>query len=156
MTVGALVVISTLAVSAGSATPPDTQAATRQAVTTTDAAIRALELKRTTAMTQADVATLQTLLGDDLTYAHSSGVTDTKASMLAILKSGDLKYRFIEERDVRVRLYGDVAVLTGEATMIAKRVNAAETTHHLYFTGVWARTAGAWHFVAWHSTEKKA
>jgi ketosteroid isomerase-like protein len=122
----------------------------------TEAAVRALEAKRTAAMVKADVASLATLLGDDLSYVHSSGVTDTKASFIGLLKSGDLKYRSIAESDVKVRVYGDLALLTGRALMVSKRATQDEASHDLYFTSVWAKTGGAWHFVAWQSTTAAA
>jgi hypothetical protein len=69
------------------------------------------------------------------------------------LKSGDLKYRSITTSDVKVRLYGNVAILTGRAVMISKRVNADEATNKLLFTAVWTRSNDAWHFAAWQSTK---
>ena len=48
--------------------------------------ILALETKRIAAMTRQDLDTLDGLLADDLTYTHSRGVTDTKASFLELIK----------------------------------------------------------------------
>jgi hypothetical protein len=119
----------------------------------TEATVRALEARRTDAMVKADIATLGTLLSDDLTYFHSSGLVDTKASFIGLLKSGDLKYRSIAMSDMTVRIYGETAILTGRAVMVSKRVNAAEATNHLNFTSVWVRANGTWKYVAWQSTK---
>jgi ketosteroid isomerase-like protein len=119
----------------------------------TEAAVRALETRRTDAMVKNDTATLQTLLADDLTYFHSSGLVDTKNSFIALLKSGDLKYRSITTSDVKVRVFGDAAIVTGQAVMISKRVNADEATNKLLFTAIWAQSGGTWRFVAWQSTK---
>jgi ketosteroid isomerase-like protein len=59
-------------------------------------------------------------------------------------------------RDMKVRIYGDLALLTGRAVMTSKRVNADEATNHLLFTSAWARTNGTWKFVAWQSTKEPA
>jgi hypothetical protein len=45
-------------------------------------AVLAAEKARTTALVQGDIATLEKLLADDLTYVHASGKVDTKASFL--------------------------------------------------------------------------
>ena len=120
------------------------------------AAARKLEGTRTAAMVNADVATLDRLLADDLTYFHSSGLVDTKASMIALLKSGDLKYRSFTQSDVKARTYGNVVILTGKAVTVTTRVNQNESTHRINFTSVWAKLGAEWKFVAWQSTEQPA
>src|SRR5262249_23275095 len=100
----------------------------------TESAVPAPEAERPAAVVKTHVATLTDLLGDDLSYIHSSGVTDTKSSFIGLLKSGDLKYRSISESDVKARVYGDLVLLTGKAVMVSKRVNQDEATHNLYFT----------------------
>src|SRR6185295_12856007 len=44
-----------------------------------------LEAKRIGAMVHKDLATLDALLADDLTYTHSGGTTDTKASFITLI-----------------------------------------------------------------------
>src|SRR4029450_1136152 len=48
--------------------------------------ILSLEARRIEAMVKKDIATLDALLADDLTYTHSGGTTDTKASFIALIK----------------------------------------------------------------------
>ena len=47
-----------------------------------------LDKKRMTAMAQKDIATLSTLLSDDLVYTHSSARLDTKQSLIGNMESG--------------------------------------------------------------------
>ena len=47
-----------------------------------------LDKKRMTAMAQKDVATLNTLLADDLVYTHSSARLDTKQSLIGDMEFG--------------------------------------------------------------------
>jgi hypothetical protein len=53
-----------------------------------DKEILALEDKRYAAMCGGDFAALEAMLHDELLYTHSSGLTDTKATWLASLRSG--------------------------------------------------------------------
>ncbi|HEX4595051.1 MAG TPA: nuclear transport factor 2 family protein [Bryobacteraceae bacterium] len=55
--------------------------------------ILALEDKRYAAMCGGDFAALEAMLHDELLYTHSSGLTDTKATWLASLRSGKTKYK---------------------------------------------------------------
>jgi integrase len=58
-----------------------------------DKEILALEDKRYAAMCGGDFAALEAMLHDELLYTHSSGLTDTKATWLASLRSGKTKYK---------------------------------------------------------------
>jgi hypothetical protein len=59
-----------------------------------------------------DVATLEKIYGDDLTYSHSNSQTDTKAEVLKGV-AGPNQAEFMKFSDTTVRLYGDVAVVKG-------------------------------------------
>src|SRR5436305_71878 len=50
-------------------------------------AVKALELLRFESMVKGDTGTLERVLGEDLTYTHSTGAVDSKAHFLDILKS---------------------------------------------------------------------
>ena len=113
--------------------------------------ISELEGRRLQAMIQADTAALEGILADDLTYTHSSGQTDTKASFLGALKSGTIKYDSILTRDVRVRLYGSAAVVTGSA-QVEVEVGQQRLSLAIRFTDVYAKKDGRWQMVAWQST----
>jgi hypothetical protein len=47
-------------------------------------------------MVKNDLEALGRMLPDDFTYTHASGVADTKATLLASLKAGRLKYKSID------------------------------------------------------------
>jgi len=87
---------------------------------------------------------------------HSSGAVDTKASMIGLLKSGDLKYFSFVQSDVKARTYGDVVILTGKAVTVTKRVNQDQATHPINFTSVWVKIGSEWKYVAWQSTAQAA
>jgi ketosteroid isomerase-like protein len=59
-----------------------------------------------------DVATLGKIYGDDLTYSHSSALTEDKATVLKNIQ-GPSVAEFMKFSDTRIRIYGDVALAKG-------------------------------------------
>jgi len=122
-----------------------------------EAAVLAAQKERMQAMVRGDVEALGRLLPDDLTYTHASGVVDTKASLLASIKSGKLKYKSIDPGQPRVRVYGHTAVLTGTATVQVESTMAGPAPFQIHFTDVYVKKgAGPWQAVAWQSTRPAA
>ncbi len=60
------------------------------------AAVRAADDQRAAAIVAADGAKLSAIFSDELRYAHSSGLVDTKTSYLQSIVSGRTKYHVIE------------------------------------------------------------
>jgi hypothetical protein len=117
----------------------------------TESEIRQMENRRFQAMLKVDGEELNRLLADDLTYTHSSGAVDTKSQLIDSLKSGERKYQVIETQDVKVRLYGSAAVITGRARL--KTVSKGqESDFRVQFTDVYAKKKGHWQMVAWQSS----
>jgi hypothetical protein len=73
--------------------------------------VLALEEQRYGAMLRADVATLEHLLDDALTYTHSNGVVDTKASYLAGVRDKLWEYNSIAPENERVVVRGSCALV---------------------------------------------
>ena len=69
-------------------------------------AIRELEEQRYAAMLAADGAALEELLDDALTYTHSSGVVDTKASYIGGVRDKVWEYKNIARENERVVIRG--------------------------------------------------
>ena len=59
-----------------------------------------------------DVATLGKIYGDDVTYAHSSALTEDKATVLKNV-AGPSVAEFMKFSDTTIRIYGDVALAKG-------------------------------------------
>ncbi|HXI36856.1 MAG TPA: nuclear transport factor 2 family protein [Burkholderiales bacterium] len=116
----------------------------------TEKEILALEDKRFAAMV-GDLAALEALLHDDLLYTHSSGLTDTKASWLASMRSGKTRYKSGTWSERKVRFAGDTALVTGRAQLEAE-VNGQPRTLRLVFLNAWTKTPQGWKFIAWQST----
>ena len=59
-----------------------------------------------------DIPTLTKIYGDDLTYEHSSGLTESKAVVLKNIQ-GPAQVEFMKFSDMNIRVYGDVALAKG-------------------------------------------
>jgi ketosteroid isomerase-like protein len=110
-----------------------------------------LDRKRMQAMADTDIATLNTLLADDLIYTHSSARLDTKQSLIGNMQSGATVYNAVEPSDVKAQDLGNAVVLTGVARI---RVTSGGNTNAfaVRFTDVYANKSGKWQMVTWQST----
>ena len=114
-------------------------------------AVRKAENDRFAAMLKADVVALDKLLGNDLTYTHGDGRVIGKDAFISDFKTGAFKYTTITPNEMTVRVFGDVAVVTGGAAMHV--VNNGEPADiKIRYTDVHVRRNGMWVMVAWEAT----
>ncbi len=102
-------------------------------------------------MAEKDIATLRTLLADDLIYTHSTARLDTKQSLIGAMESGSTVYTGVEPSDVKAQDLGDAVVLTGIAA-ISVMSNGTPNAFRVRFTDVYAKRGGQWQMVTWQST----
>src|SRR5215510_9894050 len=103
------------------------------------------------ALLREDVAVLDTLLADDLTFHGPSGGVTTKAKYLERLRSGRLAYDSISAAEPLIRVHGATAIVTGRADILLQSEGLPKT-EGLYYTAVYAWTAPHWQMLAWQST----
>jgi hypothetical protein len=103
------------------------------------------------AMAQKDIATLNAVLSDNLTYTHSTARLDTKKSLIEAMESGRTVYTGVEPSDVKAQDLGTAVVLTGTARMHVMS-NGRPNNFGVRFTDVYVNNAGQWQMVAWQST----
>lgn len=113
---------------------------------------QAVEKERVRAVIAADTAALGRLLGNDLTYTHSTAWTETKAQFLESIRTGALKYEKMDHSEVQERVYGAAAVLTGRSDVRAHSPRSGLIEMQIRFTAVYVKRAGRWQMVAWQST----
>lgn len=113
--------------------------------------IRALDAERMGAMVAGDLETLGRILADDLSYVHTSAAIDTKSSILESIDNGRLNYQKMAARNVKVRDYGDAAVVRGEAD-VEVTSGGNDLAFSLEFTEVYVNGDAGWQMVAWQST----
>jgi ketosteroid isomerase-like protein len=116
---------------------------------TADEALKA-EDARYTAQTKSDFDAMQRLFGDDLVYVHSTAVVDSKASYIDRQRSG-LHYRVMKPSDVKVRVFGCLAIITGKGDYEVTQ-DGKDSSPHLLFTAVWAKRGPDVQFISWEST----
>lgn len=115
------------------------------------AAVKAADKARVAAMQSGDRAKLDTVFSDELRYAHSNGVVDTKASFIDILSAGKTKYvgYDYEEQNFTFPAPG-IALMSGRAHVKAESEGKAMDAV-LSFLAVWREEKGQWRFLAWQS-----
>jgi len=114
-------------------------------------AVRAADDARITAMRTPDKAALEAVFSDQLRYAHSNGVVDTKASFVEILTSGKTKYFGYDhlEREFTFPAPG-IALMSGKARIQAESAKG-KMDSVLSYLAVWKEEGGQWKFLAWQS-----
>ena len=115
--------------------------------------IRKLDALRARALMKGDIPALDQMLSGNLVYTHASGWRQSKAELLASLRSGELLYRSFIINDVTVRPYGNIVMVTGTATAKVK-AKGQELDVSLLFLEVYVRENGRWRLGAWESTRR--
>jgi ketosteroid isomerase-like protein len=84
---------------------------------TAEQEVTAMLQKHRTALVQRDTVVLKEIWADEYTFTNASGQILSKAQRIANLRSGATTLRSIEapEQEVKVRVYGNVAVVTSRA-----------------------------------------
>jgi len=120
--------------------------------------VMASETARTTALEHSDLAALDRLMADDVTYVHASGKTDTKKSYLDAIRSGQLHYISWQAKNLQVRAVGDGAVINGEyaVRVIDSRVQPTPFDINILILTMYAKRNGHWQQIAWQSTRDTA
>ncbi len=105
------------------------------------------------AIVSGDVAALNRLMADDVTYSHASGKTDTKQTYIERIRSGAQKYvSFRYDEGTKVRVYGDMAVVN-ESARVDSLTDGSQNALHLRILHVFVKHDGAWRLVAHQSTK---
>jgi len=106
---------------------------------------------RIAAMKAGDRAGLEASFSEDLRYAHSSGVVDSKASFIETLSTGATKYLAYEhlERNFTFPAPG-IALMTGRAGLQVENAKG-KLDLTLSYLAVWREEKGRWRFLAWQS-----
>jgi len=116
-----------------------------------ESSARAALLARFDAALHADVGALEKLLADDLEYCGVSATCSTKVQYLESIRSGTRKFRSLEPRIERVRLFADSAVLTGKVYAVSIG-DGTERNVNAYFLVVLAWRDGRWQMTNQSST----
>ena len=112
-----------------------------------DAAVLAAMENYKQAVLASDVTELAEMWTDDYTFINPQGVIVTKAQRLANFASGSTNVGVIDsEREITVRVYGDMAVVQNLSTLRGT-FSGQPTATDLRGTFVWVRRDGRWRLV---------
>lgn len=105
-----------------------------------------------TASVKKDAAALGRILADDYTSVGNRGTTSTKAEDLADLKNTDSTLTACTDSNVKVRIYGDAAVVTGLGSRSGTYKGVAFKDRQFLWTDTFIRKDGRWQCVATQGT----
>ena len=115
------------------------------------AQVLAAEDRRYEALLGPDLPVLERLFHDRLSYAHSSGVRDTKAEYLAKIAGGYYDYTRLDHPVDRVDVVGDTVVVSGRMNADLL-VQGTPKTLDVLALAVWTKDSGDWQLLAYAST----
>ena len=113
------------------------------------ATVRALELKWTESYKQRSIDNLSSLLADDFTITVEDGSVYSKAGYISHTADSKVKVEVAEMTDLKVRVHGDVAVVTG-AYHEHGESDGKPYDYRDRLTDIWIKTAGKWQVIASH------
>jgi len=113
--------------------------------------LKKLETDRAAAAVKGDVATLEKQTSDDYTFINLYGQMSDKSQMVNNFKTGRTKLTSNEVSDMKVRVYGNTAVITGKAD-VAGTMAGKDTKGQIMFTRVYVKKGGSWQSVAFQQT----
>jgi ketosteroid isomerase-like protein len=97
------------------------------------------------------VATLEKQTSDDYTFINFNGKMVDKSQMIDNFKTGRTKLTSNDLSDMKVRVYGNTAVMTGKADL-AGMIEGKETKQQVMFTRVFVKKGGGWQTVSLQQT----
>jgi ketosteroid isomerase-like protein len=113
------------------------------------ATVRSLELKWTESYKQHSIEILSTLLADDFVITVEDGGVYSKAGYISHTADAKVRVDVAEMTDLKVRIHGDTAVVTG--AYHEKGDSGGKTyEYHDRLTDVWMKIGGKWQVVASH------
>jgi len=99
------------------------------------------------AIVRKDRVAIEQNMAADFRLIDGSGNVESKASFVDDLVSPDLQIDPYTVEDFDVRLYGDVALLSGRTRMTGRYEGKPFTSHYRYID-IYARRDGAWKIVS--------
>jgi ketosteroid isomerase-like protein len=115
------------------------------------AAIRKMERDWAVLVVKGDTATMLGMGVDNCMFMDASGHLNTLKQIVADVKSGALAFESMQINDLKVRVYGDAAVVFGLETE-KSNYKGEDTSGQYRFTDTFVKRNGHWLYVASHST----
>jgi ketosteroid isomerase-like protein len=105
--------------------------------------LRGLNAEYDKALVNSDVQALDRIYSEDFTYTTFDGVLRSRAEQIAFVKAGKLGLTAGSSDEVRIRVYGDFAVITGQFNG-ALGAGPGKVAFQERYTTAWLRRDGRW------------
>lgn len=113
------------------------------------ATVKALEMKWTDSYKQHNIEILSSLLADDFVITIEDGSVYSKAGYISHSADSGVQVQVAELSDLKVRIHGDVAFVTG-AYHEKGESKGKPYDYHDRLTDVWMKVGGKWQVVSSH------
>ena len=100
------------------------------------------------ALRKGDGSALDSIYADDYTITNDTGGVQTKAQRLEWVKANTARLSTLDFQDLKTRVYGDTAVVTGHATTQGEGDAKVDSR----MIQVWVKQGGTWRLVAGQTT----
>jgi uncharacterized protein (TIGR02246 family) len=140
---GVMVLVFAVSLQAQTPAQTETEHATQELIT--------LENGWAEAVVKKDIALFDQILADDYTFTDTEGNVNTKAQYIASVKSGESVVTSAVNDEIKVRFYGDAAVVTGRWTG-KETFKGKDTSGQSRWTDTFIKRDGRWLCVATHDS----
>ena len=117
----------------------------------TEAMLMKMERDGAAALMKRDLAGFSAIFAEDVVFTGPDGAVQTKAQLLADVKSGALVIQSTEISDLKVHVFGESAVVT-YATTDKGKYKERDISGRYRWTDVFVHRAGKWQIVASQGT----
>jgi ketosteroid isomerase-like protein len=114
--------------------------------------LKKLEMQWANAGVKKELAVIDRLLADDFITTDPEGEVFTRAEEIAFLKSGEDVVSSAALSDIKVRVYGDAAVVT-YVYKAKEAFKGRDVSGTQRWTDTWVKRAGSWQCVASHGSK---
>ncbi len=114
-------------------------------------AVEAAERGWAAGVSQNDFALLEKVLAPGLSYTHSNGAVDTKATYVEKLKSGKSKYVSVDYSDLKVQVLSKDTAITICRGKVVTMAEGKLNPMQMSFLHVFKKTGKQWQLVAHQS-----
>jgi len=117
--------------------------------------VKQLEQAWAEAGVKRDTAVYDRLEASDFVSTDPAGHVGGKERDLSDLKSGKFTAESMKVGDMKVQVYGNVAVVTGRNMIAGGKYGGQDISGEYRFTDVWVSRGGGWQVVASQATQVK-
>jgi ketosteroid isomerase-like protein len=118
--------------------------ASAQQVSRTEADVLQVQAERNKALLSQDLTALERILADELLWCHSSASLENRSQFLERVRTGASRWLKLERRDMRVHVYGNAAVVTGQLEQTTTGPGRSASDRTLHTIEVYVQRDGRW------------